>query len=452
MNYSKIFYTKHRITLLLLVLLSVFSVSVYSDTKDAIPVIFQNLDLVKEVLEGKRTEANASWWGFNEHDSTAALQGAINSGAKKIVVPYMGKEWIVRPIKLKSNQEIIFEPGVVVTAKKGEFKRKKTYLFLAHNIKNVTLRGYGATLRMRKKDYEGSDYIKSEHRTVLGILGSDNIKVLGLTLRDSGGDGIVIFARNALKEDYRVPCRDVIIKDCILDNNYRQGITVSSVENLLIENCILKNTNGTWPKAGIDIEPSNYRESLSNIVISNCISENNAGPGFQVFLGQLSSKSKDVTVLFVDCYVKDASTAIKVGAVRDDGPKGLVEFRNCTVENANIAGVTIFGKSKENVSVRFNNCKWKNTGLIKTAYSYPILLSTGKGKYTEKMGGVEFVDCYVYEDKKRPFIKFKPFEEGHTIFDIKGNITVVSKYGAITELGKHKSNVNLKITSIKPEN
>ena len=49
------------------------------------------------------------------------LQDAINSGAQA-VVDNVGKPWIVTGIALASNQEILFERGVEVLAKKGAFK------------------------------------------------------------------------------------------------------------------------------------------------------------------------------------------------------------------------------------------------------------------------------------------------------------------------------------------
>ena len=79
------------------------------------PGNFPNEEAVAEVLAGRIEVANAAWWGFNESDSTRALQEAIHSGAEKVIVPYMGRDWIVKPIHLVSNQEILFEPGVVVT-------------------------------------------------------------------------------------------------------------------------------------------------------------------------------------------------------------------------------------------------------------------------------------------------------------------------------------------------
>ena len=64
---------------------------------------------IKELAEGRRTEARAEWWGFDEADATTALQAAIQSKAKKVIVSNTGKPWNVRPITLVSDQEIVFE-------------------------------------------------------------------------------------------------------------------------------------------------------------------------------------------------------------------------------------------------------------------------------------------------------------------------------------------------------
>ena len=47
---------------------------------------------VREVADGKRTEARADWWGFDEKDATAALQAAIKSAAKRVIVPMHNKD------------------------------------------------------------------------------------------------------------------------------------------------------------------------------------------------------------------------------------------------------------------------------------------------------------------------------------------------------------------------
>ena len=86
---------------------------------------------IEEVAAGKRTVANAAWWGFDPMDSTRYLQAAINSKASTVIIPNMGQDWIVRPIFLRSNLELVFEEGVVVTAKKGDYFGKHDSVFTA---------------------------------------------------------------------------------------------------------------------------------------------------------------------------------------------------------------------------------------------------------------------------------------------------------------------------------
>ena len=108
----------------------------------------KNLEAIADVHSGKSTVANAAWWGFDPEDATEGLQAASDSGAKRVVVPNMHADWIIQPIQLTGNQELIFERGTVVTAKRGEYRGRGDSMFTAQNVENLTIRGYGATFRM----------------------------------------------------------------------------------------------------------------------------------------------------------------------------------------------------------------------------------------------------------------------------------------------------------------
>ena len=82
----------------------------------------KNTEAVQHVHAAKRPVANAAWWGFDEEDSTDALQAAIEPGAKKVIVPNAGKDWIARPIRLAGSQELVLQRGVVMVARRGEFR------------------------------------------------------------------------------------------------------------------------------------------------------------------------------------------------------------------------------------------------------------------------------------------------------------------------------------------
>lgn len=398
---------------------------VQSNSKDQESIdSIENLRITKVV--------NAAFWGFDKDDATDAIQSAINSGATKIIIPNMGADWIVKPIKLKSNQEIVFEPGVVVRAKEGAYKGQNSSLFNIWGKNNVTLRGYNATLCMRKDEYMKPGYPEGESRMAIYIDGSSNVAILGLTIRDSGGDGIYIGAA----VNSPAYCENITIKDCICDNNYRQGISITSAENVLIDNCIFRNTSGTLPSAGIDLEPSNESHRLVNIVINDCVSEYNDGAGFAVYLKHMSSKSKDLSILFKKCEVRECGkigkSGLIVGAIGDNGPSGIVEFSECTISDLLEPGLYIFDKSPKSASVRFSDCKWKNVGQNKTT-SYlgykidasPIHFLVRDPTLSDSIGGVEFIDCSVYDKKQRPLIKV--LSRGKVARDINGLITIIGE-------------------------
>ena len=304
---------------------------------------------IAEVAAGKRTEAHASWWGFDPADATAALQAAINSGARKLIVENMGGPWIVDKLQLASNQEIVFAKGVVVQAKRGAFHGTGDSLFTAVLKKNITLTGPGATLKMWKQDYDDrKQYSHAEWRHVLNLHSCAHVQIAGLTLADSGGDGIYLGVAQQ-----GVPCSDVVIRDVACVNNYRQGISVISARNLLIENCVLKDTWDTAPMAGIDFEPNRPSEELTNCVMRNCLSENNRGDGYVLYLRPLRAASKPISVRIENC--RSVGCRCSAGFVTGNDSetaavKGMMDFIHCKFEGSQQAGITVSDKPVDGAS------------------------------------------------------------------------------------------------------
>lgn len=280
---------------------------------------------VQEVLAGQRDVASAAWWGFDERDSTAFLQAAIRSRARKLIVPNLGKPWLVQPLLLESNQEIVFEDGVVVMAREGAFRGRGDSLLTARDGENITLRGPGGSLVMRKQDYRKPPYEKAEWRHCLSLRGCRNIRVQGLRLAASGGDGVYIGRGTG----HRIHGQNITIKDVTCEDHYRQGISVITAENLLIEGCTLRGTEGTAPQAGIDFEPNQSDEHLANCVVRNCVIEHNAGYGILLYLGSLRAESDPISIAVDQCHVRDngqGALAI-LGAKHADGLRGSIQLR-----------------------------------------------------------------------------------------------------------------------------
>ena len=393
-----------------------------------------NEKAIEEVKQGKRKVAYASWWGFDPEDATEALQAAIDSGAPKVVVENMGRPWIVsRTINLRSNQEIVFEKGVIVEAKKGAFLGKGDCLFLAALQRNITIIGYGAVLRMRKLDYTQPPYEKAEWRHALSIRSCENVRVFGLTLASSGGDGIYLGVAKR-----GVPNSNIHIKDVVCVDNYRQGISVISAENVLMENVVMRDTSGTPPMAGIDFEPNDPTEVLSNIVMRNCVVQNNSGDGFAFYLHNLNSASRPISIRLEGCRSigNRRSVSISVGNSKEKTVSGVIEFVDCKFEGSEGAGIYIAQKPPFGCKVRFVKCEISDAALKQVTQS-PIMFASARGNF-EPIGGVEFIDCVVRDKVERlPMAFFNP--AGVESTDVIGTLTLIrdgraTKFELIREL------------------
>ncbi len=420
-----------------------------------------NPDAVEAVKAGARATANAAWWGFNAEDSTDALQAAINSGARNLLVPYMGAPWIVRPLHLHSDQEVAFEPGVVVLAKKGEFQGNGDSLFTADNVSNLTIRGYGATLRMHKRDYQNPPYTRAEWRMGIALHGCRTVLIEGLRVESTGGDGFYVDGSGD-----RGWSEDVTIRNCVAYDNHRQGVSVISAVNLLIENCTFANTWGTAPEAGIDIEPDTEKNRLTNIVVRNCTFENNNGNEILVYLKPQTAKSEPVSIRFEHCLARMTEArlsppepgpaggiigvaGIAVGAIRDDGPQGTVEFIGCVTENTGKESARVYDKSATSARVRFVNCSFRNPWNAAAPRDggprVPILLHSRQPANSEHMGAIDFDTCYVYDVASRPAVRFEVESGDVALQDVHGAIVVRAPGSARAKLGSKTENVDLKV-------
>jgi len=318
--------------------------------------VTRNDAMVAEVTSGKRTEAKASWWGFDPADATKSLQAAIDSGAKKLVVENLGTPWVVDGIQLASDQHILFEKGVVILAKLGSFKGRGDALVSASQKSNIVLEGPGATFRMWKADYQTKDYEPAEWRHCLSIRSCSDVQVIGLTLAESGGDGIYLGVSKR-----GVTNSNVVIRDVICDANHRQGISVISAENLLIENTVMRDTSGTAPQAGIDFEPNHPSEKLVRCVMRNCVTENNAGSGYLFALHHMTGASSPVSIRLENCRATgDHRQALRwhcCGTHADGPTHGRAEFVNCTLERSALEGIALSNVIAKSLALSFQDGK-----------------------------------------------------------------------------------------------
>lgn len=127
---------------------------------------------------------------------------------------------------------------------------------------NIIIRGKGTIIGDRAK-HLGKDgqwgfgiYVNKAH----------HVTISGLSIRECWGDCIYVYGMSA----------DVIIKDCDLSYGRRQGISITSADNVTIENCKISHIKGTAPEYAIDIEP-NLNDTVRTVKIKNVVIEDCVG-------------------------------------------------------------------------------------------------------------------------------------------------------------------------------
>jgi len=399
----------------------ILSLCLVQTGKAEVAVVPANRAAINKAMVDKNQPARAAWWGFDPVDSTASLQSAINSGVRKLIVEDMGAPWITDKITLVSDQEIIFEKGVTVLAKRGAFQGSNDSLFTAVLQKNITLTGPGATLRMWKQDYADPDrYKKAEWRNVLALFSCANVRVTGLTLADSGGDGIYLGVAKP-----GVPCSDVVIKGVTCANNYRQGISVISARNLLIEDCVLKDTSGTAPESGIDFEPNKPGEELTNCVMRNCVSENNRGRGYLFALGYMRDTSAPLSVQLENCRSIGNRRGLEFVASNKPGGagvKGKVDFINCHFESSKESGIMIRDKAITGARLLFKKCRIVDAA-AQLPDTTPIHFASN-ALAANTLGGIHFDECHIEDAIDRLPMSYKDFSGGTGLAEITGSLRV----------------------------
>jgi len=135
------------------------------------------------------------------------------------------------------------------------------------NVSNVAV--IGGTLEGDRNQHSGKD-----GEWGMGIWigeGAEHVTISGVAALKMWGDGFYIKGAN-----------DVRLCSVVAENNRRQGLSIIQVNGLEIRNSTFKNTHGTRPSAGIDIEPDNDEQHVANVRIHDSKFLDNAGAGIAV--------------------------------------------------------------------------------------------------------------------------------------------------------------------------
>jgi hypothetical protein len=296
---------------------------------------------------------------FDPIDPTNAVNKAFRSDLDTIVFDSHYPTWTLKPIRLVAvkDKTILFESGVKIKAEKGFYPKKTDALFKFIDCSNIKLLGSKNVLSMNKEDY-----IDGEWRHVIRFRGCMDMEVRDLELRDSGGDGLTIG-----RSEKRLYSQNIIVSGIVCDNNKRQGISIVSGKNILVENSIFKNTVGTFPGAGVDLEPDREDEFLQKIEFKSCAFIGNYNAGIKIASGKLTGSSEPISINFKDCIIENnfspenpkVKGEIVILTHKSNPVNGEVQFENCIVRDSKWRFL-FARKSGDSFTVNFLNCQVQN--------------------------------------------------------------------------------------------
>ena len=398
-------------------------------------------------------------------NATNNIQKAIESGAEKIILENHGTPWKTGPIRFnKPNQEIWIANGATVEAYRDAklhpeyYATKKHVNMFTFAADNVTLNGYAngvdasdgvATLKMFKDDYLEAPYEgPSEWRHAVAIWGYKNLTLKGLTIQDSGGDGISVSdAQNDVRP--RVAANNVLIKDVVSKGNFRQGMSVTNSNGLLVTNCTFMNTGGGSPEAGVDFEPDVPEAVLTGIRLVGCKFLNNAGDNVTIALRELKGTNlTPIDIRLEGCTMEGSNRGISMLWLQEDGPKGSIVIENCSIKDSGSSGLFFGAWSAGRASVtvsntQLNNCSTnENNAPIEIQQTVAPIFVAGNISF---VGNCKIVDL---KPTRRYMLEATPMVREIGLKDITGSISVdrISTYNPMTNFGDKLDNVTLKLT------
>lgn len=282
--------------------------------------------------------------GDGSTDDTTVIQQALTAAAANFLpLFFAGKTYIVNPLTIPSNSVIHFHPKTIIKAKSGYVDGQR--MINITSVSNVTIYGNKATCQMIK-----ADYVAGEQRHGVFITSSNDVAIYDLRSIDTGGDGFYIGTAGS-----NVPSERVMLKNCVADNNRRQGLSITCAKDVWIEGGVYKNTTGTAPQAGIDVEPDN-NDVIWNVNIVNVKTSGNMGSGIIVVpkgSGASANSYFSVNIVGHESYddakaggvVNDASLRFDNGAVPSNQINGLISVSNCRSYRSNCSGINIGANS-----------------------------------------------------------------------------------------------------------
>lgn len=303
-------------------------------------------------------------FGFDATNSTRFVQQAIDSDADTVVIDARPEPWRVSGVELRSNKRLVFAKGSKVLSACVQKNRQRMFRLFA--VTNVVVEGessdpqdsyigfFETTKELHKVCRPGE-----EMGSGIAIDRSTNVVVRNLHVARCGCDGVYLGGSS------HFPSYGVLLENLDLEANFRQGCSIVIGDGITLRRIRFRDTIGTPPCAGLDLEPNAWHSRLTNILIEDCEFANNNGGG--LIFALCSNDPIDIAVRRCKFVRQDGQCAIDVPA-RGDGYVGRrapadvnILIEDCEIETRANEPAVRFGLGPI-YSFVFRNVRMRETG------------------------------------------------------------------------------------------
>jgi len=374
-------------------------------------------------------------------DGRAALALALGSGGRAVRLPEgtcvlgqadVGVTTFKAGVQIPSNSTLIFSPGTILQAKTAY--QANSFLISMYGVDNVTIYGQGGIAEMLK-----SEYMSGEQRHTVFIGQSTNIAIYDLTARDSGGDNFLIqgaIGGGGTKSE------NVLLVNCVADNARRNGLSITHAKGVRVLGGVYKNSIGTSPEVGIDIEPNANEDVIGAELLNVTTSGNNAsglllapvyaavsqGRVYSVsvrnFVSTGDGASDSLTsngitfangnqvavydvagMVVIDGATIDQPWATGIGIIRWDSHMPPVFIKNVTVKDPNRTGAGLYQPG---------NVGWSSPERVLGANSGFVVSTTTGEPASALTGYIQFDNCTAIDTRASPTMNLGFYLHGIT--------------------------------------
>ncbi len=325
--------------------------------------------------------------GDGEADDTQAIRAAINSLSDHNAVLYFppGVYLVTDDIELRSNMTVKGS-GEASVIKRAPNDLTHYRVFRCRNISDVVLSDL--CLLGDKETHTGED---GEWGNCISLEGVRNVNIERCYLMDGWGDGVYLGAGDGNLSNFYVNIRDTKIT-----GNRRNGISVITVDGLTIDGCLISNTGGTEPGAGIDFEPNELGQTASNVKVTNTTFSGNSKD--VLFADTEQNLHFYKQVIFTACIFKSqVALDWRTPLTGETFAGGVVTFSGCQFDNSyRCIRIT---KSDKDTPITLTGCDLSCNGIS-------IEVGESSKDYAGRtLGGVTLTNCRVHKNGNNPIVR-----------------------------------------------